>query len=95
MLRKRLGQRGRRGNRIPGADRGPTIDRAERRSIVAFHIDPVAYRVGAGDLQTQRLQVLAHIVAAHMQGCHIGGDQAFFASELLSQQGLNDLQFNA
>ena len=42
MLGEGLGQRGRGRDRIPGADRGPAIDRAKRGSGIALDEDPVA-----------------------------------------------------
>ena len=46
-----LGQRGRRRDRIPGADRGAAIDGAERGGAVALDEDAVADLVGVAHLQ--------------------------------------------
>ena len=87
---ERLGQRGGRRDRIPGADRRAAIDRAQRRGAVAVDEDAVADRVGAAHAQPDRaVQVRLRLVAADMQRVDVGGDQLVPALELLGQQLLD------
>ena len=51
---ERLGDRGRRGDRIPGAHRRAAIDRPERRGEIAFGENAVADRLAAPDANAER-----------------------------------------
>ncbi len=90
MAGEGLGQRGRRRDRIPGADRRAAIDGAERGRGVAFDEDAVADLVGAPQPQPDRaLQVGQRPVAAEMQRVDVGADQLLLALELLADQLLD------
>ena len=85
-----VGERGGGRDRIPGADRGAAIDRAQRGGAVPFDEDAVADRVGALEPQPDRaLQVLERPVAPEMQRVDVGADQLFLALELLADQLLD------
>jgi hypothetical protein len=82
-------RRGRR-DRIPRADGGAAIDRAERRRAVAFDEDAVADLVGLLHAKPDRaFQILQRPVAAEMQRVDVGGQQFFLALVLLADQLLD------
>ena len=86
-------QRRRRRDRIPGADGGAAIDRAERGGAVALDEDAVADLVGFLDPQADRaFQVLQRPVAAEMQRVDVRGQQLFLALVLLADQLLDQLR---
>ena len=86
-----FGERGRRRQRIPGADGGAAIDRAERGRRIAFDIDAVADGVGLFYPQADgALQIGERPVAADRQRLEIGVDQLLLALELFRQQRLDD-----
>src|SRR5919204_273074 len=71
-FRKRGGGR----DRVPGTHGRAAIDRAERRRRIALDVNLVADRVRAADAQPDRaIEMLARVVAAHMQGLEIRRDQ--------------------
>ena len=90
---ERVGQRGGRRDRIPGADGGAAVDRAERGRAVALDEDAVADLVGLLDAQPDRaFQILERIVAAEMQRMDVGGEQLLLALVLLADQLLDQLR---
>ena len=90
MLGEGFGQRGRGRDRIPGADRGPAIDRAQPCRIVAAQEDAIAHRIAAFDLELAFSgQVLARIAVAQLDGLHVEADQLVLALELLLDQLLD------
>ena len=96
VAREGVGERGRRGERIPRAHGRAAIDGAERRGGVAVDVDAVADLVGALDLEAARgLHVHGHPVAAEMKRVHVGADQLLLAFELLAEQPHDHLGLDA
>jgi hypothetical protein len=90
VARESLGERRRRRDRIPGADRGAAIDSAERRGRIALDEDAVADIVAALQSQPDRvLDIHHHPVAAEMQRVLVGVEQLLLAPELLADQLLH------
>ena len=86
-------QRGGRRDRIPGADGGAAIDRAERGGVVALDEDAVADLVGLLDPEPDRaFQVLQRPVAAEMQRMDVGGEELLLALVLFADQLLDQLR---
>src|SRR3974390_77139 len=68
-----FGKGGRRRDRIPGAQGGAAIDRAERGRRIAFDENPVADRVRPLQAQPDRvLHIHHHPVAAEMERVLVG-----------------------
>ena len=87
---KGLGQRGGRGDRIPGGDGRPAIDAAQRGGVVAGDEDAIADLVDALQTQPDRALVLGERpVAAQTKRMQIGFDQRVPAAELLADQLLD------
>ncbi len=90
MAGERLGKRGRRRDRIPGADRRSAVDGAERGGRVSFDEDAVANRVGMSQPQPDRaIEVHHHPVAPEMQRVLVGVEQLLFALVLLGDELLD------
>ena len=90
MLGEGFRDRGRWRDRIPGANRGPAIDRAEARGIVARDEDAVAHLVGAGDLQLASPgKMFAHMIEAELEGLHVLRNQFGALLELFAQKRLH------
>ena len=92
MAGKRIRQRRRRRDRIPGADCGAAIDRAERRRRIALDEDAVADLAALLQAQADRArEVESGVVASDMQRLDVGRDQLFLALILLADQLLDHL----
>ena len=91
MALERLGERGRRRDRIPGAHRRAAVDGAERRGAVALDEDAVADRVRLLQLERRSgmSRLIVRVVAAEMQRVHVRLDQRVLAAELLGDQLLD------
>jgi hypothetical protein len=73
VLLERLGNRGRRGDRVPGGHRGAAIHQAQSRGAVAVGKNLVTHVVGSLHPHTQRrLHVLLDVVAPQVQRLHVG-----------------------
>ncbi len=87
---ERLGDRRRRRDRIPRANRRAAIDRAERGRVVALDEDAVADRVRLLHPQADRaFEIHQRVVAAEMQRMHVRLDQLVLGAELLGDQLLD------
>ena len=92
MTSESIGERRRWRDRIPGADSGAAIDRAERRRTVAFDKNAIADLVGLFDSKADRaLQVLQRVVASEVQCMDVGGQELFLALVLFTDQLLDQL----
>ena len=92
MAGEGVGQRRRRRDRIPGADGGAAIDRAERGRRIALDEDAVADLVALLQAQADRAgEVEGGVVAPDMQRLDVGLDQLFLALVLLADQLLDHL----
>ena len=90
MPGERLGERGRRRDRIPGADRRAAIDGAQRSGGIAFDEDALADGVGALQPQPDRaIEVHHHPVTAEMQRVLVGVEQLLLALVLLGDELLD------
>ena len=91
IAHEEFGQGGRRRDRIPRADAGAAIDRAECCSLVALDEDTVAHGIGALDTQANRAgEMRLRIFMADVQRLDIWRDEFFLALELLADQGFDD-----
>jgi len=79
------------GDRVPGADRRATVDAAERGGTVAVGEDHVADTVAALDLEGDRLQVLAGVVAAEVECLQVGVEKLLLALVLFAEELLDFL----
>ena len=87
MACESVGQRRRGRDRVPGADRGPTVDGAQRRRVVALDEDAVADCIGTLEPQPDRaVEIERRPVAAEMQRVLVGGKELLLALELLFDQ---------
>ena len=90
MALERLGERGRRRDRIPGAHGRAAVDGAERRRAVALDEDAVADGVRLLQLHADRaFEIHRRVVAAEMQRVHVRLDQRVLGAELLGDQLLD------
>ena len=91
-FRQRRGGR----DRIPGADRGPAVERAEGGCGIAVHQNPVADRLRVARLDGQRaVQIVEGVVAADFQGVDVGGDEVVLALVLGGDHAGDDLEVDA
>ena len=89
VARERLGERRRRRDRIPGADRRAAIDGAQGGGRIALDEDAVADRVGALEPQPDRVFEIHHRpVAAEMQRVLVGVEQLLLALVLFADERL-------
>jgi hypothetical protein len=86
---KCFGDRRRRGDRIPRTDRRAAIDAAKRGGAVAIDEDAVADTVAALDLERDRLEVLACVVAAEFERLDVGVEQLLLALVLFAEELLD------
>ena len=92
IAREGVGERGGGRDRIPGADRGAAIDRAQRGGRIAFDEDAVADLVALAQAQPDRaMQIERRVVAADMQRLDVRLDQLVLALVLLADQLLDHL----
>ena len=85
-----LGERGRRRDRIPGADGRPAIDRAERGGGVAVDQDLVAHRVGSPHPYRKRaVEARQRLVGADLERPAVRVEQSLLALELLGDELLH------
>ena len=95
VILERFRHRCRRCDRIPGADRGTRIDRPQCPGFVAVDHDPVADEIGATSLNGQwALQVLAGVVAAHLEGANVRGDEFVLAPVLRRDHPRDDVEID-
>ena len=77
-------------DRVPRANGGAAVDRAECGGTVAIHEDAVSDRVRAPDPDSERArQVLERVIAAEPQRLDVGLQQRFLAFELFRKQPLD------
>jgi hypothetical protein len=92
MANKGVGERGGGRDRIPRADGGAAIDRAECRGRIALDEDAIADFVAALELEPDRaFEIHQRPVAAEVERVHVGTDQLFFRLELLVDELLDHL----
>jgi hypothetical protein len=92
MAGEGIRQRGRRRDRIPGAQGRTAIDGAQRRGRIAFDEDAIPDRLGVTQAQPDRtLQILQRPVAPEMERVEVGIDQLFLRAELLGDELLGGL----
>ena len=96
VLLERLGERRARRDRVPGADRRPAVDAAERRGGVALDEDALADRVAPLDPEAERVvEVLVAVMQAHHEGVEVGLEQLGLALVLLAEQRRDHLGLDA
>ena len=86
-----FGQRGRGGDRVPGADGRPAIDRAEASGEIALDQNAVADGAAAAHADVERtIEPGLRLVAAEAERPEVRFDQPLLALELLGDELLDD-----